>query len=99
MLIQAQVPTFVKASEPPQYISEVYLSYGNTPEEAKAWLLSNGYNVLNQDLNEGAESAQWASTLLLASDKRSVYLGFKTTTEKDEAITDMRAMNMNGDFS
>ena len=92
VLIQAQGPVLAGAvEEVPLYISEVYLSYGKTAAEAKQWLERNGYKVLDQDLNEDADG--------FMSTKRSVYLGYKTTTDKDEAITDMRAMNMNGNFS
>ncbi|MCR4646549.1 MAG: hypothetical protein K5695_14270 [Oscillospiraceae bacterium] len=38
----------------------------------------------------------WAG---LASEKRSVYLGYKTTDKASEAITDMKIMNMNGGYS
>ena len=91
VLIQAQAPVLAGALENPVYISEVFLSYGETDDKAKQWLTDNGYTVLDQNLNESADG--------LMSTKRSVYLGYKTTTEADEAIRDMRVMNMNGDFS
>ena len=92
VFVSAYAPTLASAAEEvPLYISEVYLSYGETPDKAKQWLTDNGYTVLDQDLNEEADG--------LMSTKRSVYLGYNTTTDKDEAITDMRAMNMNGDYS
>ncbi|MCF0120044.1 MAG: hypothetical protein HUJ65_00275, partial [Oscillospiraceae bacterium] len=73
------------------YVKEVFLSYGNTPEEAKKWLTDNGYEVVDFNLNEGADSA--------LSRKRAVYLGYKTTKDADEALTDMKLMNMNGNYS
>ncbi len=73
------------------YVKEMILSYGKTSDEAKKWLTNNGYEILNYDLNEGADDI-WST-------KRSVYLGYKTTDEVDEAITDMRLMNMNGGYS
>ncbi len=83
-----------------QYLSEVIISYGNSDQEAKDWLTQNGYKVVNQNLNEGGEGGSDAfSWLGLASEKRSVYLGYKTTTNADEAITDMKIMNMNGGYS
>ena len=97
VLIQAQAPALAGALDGPVYISEVYLSYGDTDDKAKQWLKDNGYEILDQNLNENAEGG--VSWLGLASEKRSVYLGYKTTTEKDEAIRDMRAMNMNGSYS
>ncbi len=73
------------------YVKEVVLSYGKTAEEAKKWLTDNGYTVLNYDLNEDADD--------LFSTERAVYLGYKTTKNADEAITDMKLMNMKGSYS
>ncbi len=73
------------------YVKEVVLSYGKTSEEAKKWLTDNGYTVLNYDLNEDADD--------LFSTERAVYLGYKTTKNADEAITDMKLMNMKGGYS
>ena len=74
-----------------KYIKEVILSYGNTEEEAHKWLTDNGYEVLNYNLNEGANDS--------FSTERAVYLGYKTTDDPDEAITDMKLMNMRGNYN
>ena len=98
VLMQAQAPVLAGALDDPEYISEVYLSYGDTPNKAKQWLKDNGYTVLDQDLNENAAGGiSWLG--ITFSGERCVYLGYKTTTDEDEAIRDMRAMNMNGDYS
>ncbi len=73
------------------YVKETILSYGKTADEAKKWLTDNGYAVLDYDLNEGADDT--------FSTKRAVYLGYTTTENADEAITDMRLMNMKGGYS
>ncbi len=73
------------------YVKELVISYGKTADEAKKWLTDNGYTVLDYDLNEGADD--------LFSTKRAVYLGYKTTDNADEAITDMKLMNMKGSYS
>ncbi len=73
------------------YIKEVFLSYGNTDAEAKEYLSNNGYEIVDHNLNEGADD--------IISNKRSVYLGYKTTDKSDEAITDMKLMNMKGGYS
>ncbi len=73
------------------YIKETMLSYGKTADEAKKWLTDNGYEVLDYDLNEGADDT--------FSTKRAVYLGYTTTENADEAVTDMRLMNMKGGYS
>ncbi len=73
------------------YVKEFFLSYGSTDEEAKKYLTDNGYEVIDHNLNEGADDA--------ISKKRAVYLGYKTTDKSDEAITDMKLMNMKGGYS
>ncbi len=74
-----------------KYIKEVIISYGNTADEAKNWLIDNGYEVLDYNLNEGADDT--------FSTARAVYLGYTTTDDADEAITDMKLMNMKGGYS
>ena len=73
------------------YVKEVFLSYGNSDDEAKKYLTDNGYEVVDHNLNEGADDT--------FSKKRSVYLGYKTTEKSDEAITDMKLMNMKGGYN
>ncbi len=73
------------------YVKEVFLSYGNTDAEAKSYLTDNGYEILDNNLNEGADD--------IISEKKAVYLGYKTTDKSDEAITDMKLMNMKGGYS
>ncbi len=73
------------------YIKETVISYGKTADEAKAWLTGKGYTVLDYNLNEGADDT-WST-------ERAVYLGYKTTKNAEEAITDMKLMNMKGGYS
>ena len=79
------------ASNQVTYLKDVVLSYGKTADEAKAWLTENGYEILDYDLNEGADDT--------FSTARAVYLGYTTTDNAEEAITDMRLMNMKGGYS
>ena len=79
------------ASSKNTYIKDVVLSYGKTAAEAKDWLTKNGYEILDYDLNEGADDT--------FSTARAVYLGYTTTNDAEEAITDMRLMNMKGGYS
>ena len=82
---------FAASSNKNSYVKEVFLSYGKSDDEAKSYLKDNGYEVLDYNLNEGADDT--------FSTKRSVYLGYKTTSNADEAITDMKLMNMKGGYS
>ncbi len=79
------------ASSKKTYIKDMVISYGKTADEAKAWLTQNGYEVLDYDINEGADDT--------FSTKRAVYIGYTTTDDPEEAITDMRLMNMKGGYS
>lgn len=79
-------PLQVLAANNSKYIKEVRVSYGETEEEAKSWLKQNGYTVLEQNLNAG-------------TGKKCVYLGYKTTTNVKEAITDISIMDMKGGYS
>ena len=80
MMMQAYGPTIASAAEDKLYISEVYLSYGDTPDKAKQWLKDNDYEILDQDLNEKAAGGiSWLG--LTFSGERYVYLGYKTTTD------------------
>ncbi len=82
---------FAASSNKNKYVKEIFLSYGSNDTEAKNYLSDNGYEVLDHNLNEGADDT--------LSKKRSVYLGYKTTSKADEAITDMKLMNMKGGYS
>ena len=74
-----------------EYVKEVILSYGKTADEAKKWLTDNDYRVVDHNLNEGADNT--------FSTARAVYMGYKTTDKADQAITDMKVMNMKGGYS
>ncbi len=74
-----------------KYVKELILSYGDTVEEARTWLSDHEYEVVDENLNEGADNT--------FSTKRAVCLGYKTTNKADEAITDMKLMNMKGGYS
>ena len=79
------------ASSKKNYIKDVIISYGKTADEAKAWLTDNGYEIFDYDLNKGADDT--------FSTARAVYLGYTTTDDANEAVTDMRLMNMKGGYS
>ena len=79
-----------------EYISEVRIGVGKTMEEAEKSL--EGYTILkngdnNADLNEKAGGGMGSQG------ERVVLLGYKTTTDKSEAVTDLALMNMKGGYS
>ena len=71
------VPAFAAGEE--EYISELRLVYAEDYDEAKA-IIAEGefkeYKVLNENLNEN-------------SDEIGVWLAYKTTTNIEDAITDL----------
>ena len=72
------------AQATPHYISVVCIGYGDS---GKKMLKDNGYTVWEKlNANEGGNGD-------------AVYIGYKTTTDKADAITDLSTMNMNGAYS
>ena len=76
----------VASAVSPDYIKEVRLSW-DLKDSAKAenWLRDNGYTVVPGNLNAGTKQGY-------------CYLGYKTTKNKDEAITDMAVMSMDSGY-
>ena len=92
LVIALTVPAQAMAADKkPAYVSDVMVGMGETADEAKKALTDAGYTVLDQNVNEGAGS-------VMKTDKY-VYLGYKTTENAAEAITDLATMNMNGGYS
>ena len=82
------------------YVSDVKVGMGETSQEAAAELLADGYTILTEsgeyaDLNEDAGTN---SGMKSGPTQKIVYLGYKTTTDPKEAITDLAVMNMNGGY-
>ena len=67
------------------YVKDAKLIYAESLEEAKAFV-PKGYRLLEQDLNAGTDS------------DNKVYFVYSTTANPDEAITDLKMMNMKGGF-
>ena len=80
-------------ADTPDYISEVKIFAGDySAAESDGYvLLKEGSNPV--DLNQGA-----GSDSIGAKGQKAVYLGYKTTKNKDEAITDLALMNMKGGY-
>ena len=75
------------------YIGEVRLAVDASPENAKLLLTLAGYEVIDQDLNQGA-GAYWNDI-----GDQAVYMGIKRTNEKKKSIRDMKTMNILGNYS
>lgn len=81
----------VEAADVPTYISEVKVGYSQDNSSAgsvaaKKSLTDEGFTVVDNDLNNGTGKG-WS------------YIGYKTTKDKKEAITDLSIMDMGGGYS
>ena len=86
MMLGATVAVFAKAQE--EYLSDLRLVYAYSYNEAMQVLTNSkleGYQILDENLNAG-------------SGEIGVWLAYKTTTNINEAITDMAVMQMGGGY-
>ena len=98
----AQVLASAADSNEQKYISEVKIGMGETSEQASKELLAEGYTILKDDGGEYADlnkDAGSKSTLKEGPRQKIVYLGYKTTADASDAITDLAVMNMRGGYS
>ena len=77
------------AAREEEFLSEVALVYENSVEEARAAIEGTDWKLWEQDLNPNAD--------YMLDD--GVYLIYKTSTDVEDAITDLRVMDMYGGYS
>ena len=82
-----------------RYISEVKVGMDKTVEGATKELLEEGYTILSKDGQYADLNYEAGSDAAFARGQKKVYLGYKTTTNPSEAITDLAVMNMRGGYS
>ncbi|MBQ3264423.1 MAG: hypothetical protein IJH07_01470 [Ruminococcus sp.] len=68
-----------------KYVSEVYVAYGKDAEAAKKTLSDKGFTPVEGNLSDGG--------------KTYAMMGYKTTDNIRDSITDLAVMNMHGDYS
>ncbi len=88
MLVCSSIPVFAADVEE-EYLSDLRLIYADNYNEAKEALVGSdfeNYKVLNYNLNDDTGEA-------------GVWLAYKTTTDIDDAITDISIMQMNGGYT
>ena len=80
-----------RATEKKTYVEDVRIyeieDDDNSASKAKSWFESNGYVYTGINVNEGTDTDTEA------------YLGYKTTTNRDMAITDIRMMAMDTGYT
>ena len=79
---------YLTAKAEKKYVKDVKFITGESLEDAKKDVPA-GYTLVETDLNQGAE---------YITDVDDVYIAYSVTTDPDEAITDIKMMNMNGGF-
>ena len=79
----------VGAAKAEEFISEVALVYEDSIEDAKKAIEGTDWKLFEQDLNANAD--------YMIDD--GVYLIYKTSTNVEDAITDLRVMDMYGGYS
>ena len=104
MLIIAPTQIVASAADNTEkkYISEVKVGMGVTSDQAAKELLDEGYTILKDDNGNYADlnkDAGAASPLKEGPNQKIVYLGYKTTSEAGNAITDLAVMSMEGGYS
>ena len=82
-----------------QYLSELKMFYGSSESEARSACESEGYTFCPTDLNEGGVVADrnWTTDLdvnVYVDKEVHTYLGYKTTEDPDDAITDVTLLDM-----
>ena len=80
------VQVFAESQQDVYYLSEAKLFYSDSgSSDARKKCEKEGYTFVNSDLNKGTA-------------QNYVYIGYKTTTNRDMAITDIRMLGMGRDY-
>ena len=86
LFLTSNISAFAAAKE--EYLSDLRIIYAKDYMEAKDILSGTefkGYELLNENLNEGTKEI-------------GVWLAYKTTTDIEDAITDLAVMQMDGGY-
>ena len=103
MLVLAPTQVIASAADKNEkkYLSEVKVGMGEDSDTAAKSLLDEGYTILKDDNGNYADLNKDAGTDSVAKkgpNQKIVYLGYKTTSDASDAITDLAVMNMEGGF-
>ena len=94
LTIAGTLPAQVFADSIPEYISEVMIGMGEDAAESL-----EGYTILSDEKGNPIDLNQKAGGGWGSKGEKVIYLGYKTTTDRKEAITDLALMNMKGGYS
>ena len=79
------------------YLSEIRVGMGKSSSEAANAL--EGYTIVTDDSGNKVDFNTGAGGGWGSKGEKVVYIGYKTTTERKDAITDIALMNMKGGYS
>ena len=97
MLLSATCVVSAKTEE--EYLDDIRIVYADSYDEAKKILANTefkDYKLLDYNLNKSATKVDLG--LITIGDSNGVYLAYKTTTNVDDAITDIAIMQMDGGY-
>ena len=94
VLTALMLPAQVFADSAPEYISEVKVYIGSCDKAE-----SEGFTILCDKDNNPVDLNQNAGGGMGSKGEKAVYLGYKTTSDKKDAVTDLALMNMKGGYS
>ena len=87
--VRNYAPITAYAATEEQFLSEVALVYEDSVEDAQEAIAGTDWKLFNKDLNANADAVF----------DDGVYLIYKTSTNVEDAITDLRVMDMYGGYS
>ena len=97
LVAMTPLQAFAKRGPTAKYVSEVKIGIGKKAEDALASL--QGYEILKDGSGNYVDLNKDAGGGVGSKGNRVVYLGFKRTDDRSEAITDLAVMNMKGGYS
>ncbi len=96
-LFVSLAPAQVFADSQVEYIAEIKIGMDKNSSDAAAAL--EGYTILSDSEGNYVDLNDDAGGGFGSKGDKVVYLGYKTTTDRSEAITDLAVMNMKGGYS
>lgn len=97
VLVMATLVPLQALGDTPKYISEVKVGMGKTVDEAAAAL--KGYTIVKNGSDYANLNEDAGGGLAGSKGQKAVLLGYKTTSEADDAITDLAVVNMKGNYT
>ena len=84
LAVQGPARAFAQAADAPDYISEVKIAMGDKAEKDL-----EGYTILKDEKGKAVDLNQDAGGSWGSQGDKKVILGYKTTKDRDDAVTDL----------